>query len=442
MRLTSVPVSKEIHGGLPVGEFFTRDAVEVLPALLQKYAGKATLIYMDPPFMTGQTFQLRQRYGEKGYRSGATRIINVEAFHDFSIRKQNEYLDMMKTALMGCRELLHQNGTIYVHVDQRLSAHIRLLLDEVFGQKRFMNEIIWHYKSGGRSTNSFSHKHDNILVYSKDENPYFNVQAVAEKRGIEKRNNMKRVVGEDGHVYYTIKSAGKTYSYSDDDLMSPGDVWSDIAHLQQKDPERTGYDTQKPEKLLERILLASSPEGGLTVDLFSGAGTTCAVAARLGRRFLGCDSSMASESVVRKRLLETGKGYMLYPGKANESAPSLAIRYTKNGEKGYSIQMMAYAPDTESLPVKNGETVQMKLGYGATSGDEVCIGGACEGYEALDYWAAGHIKNRVFHIRAHSFRSCKNPALETLFNIEKGEGTPAIHTVDAYGNSSYFIIED
>ncbi len=441
MRLTAVPVSKETHGGMPTGEFFTRDSVEVLPALIQKYGGKATLIYIDPPFMTGQTFQLRQRYGEKGYRNDSTRTINIEAYHDFSMRKQNEYLDMMKKVLTGCRELLHQDGTIYVHVDQRLSAHIRLLLDEVFGQKRFMNEIIWHYKSGGRSSNSFSHKHDNILVYAKDENPYFNVQAVAEKRGSEKRNNMKRVMGEDGHVYFTIKSAGKTYSYSADDLMSPGDVWNDIAHLQQKDPERTGYDTQKPEKLLERILLASSPEKGLAVDLFSGSGTTCAAAAKLGRRFLGCDSSMASECVVRKRLLETGKGFLLYPGNTEAPLPSLSIRYSTNGKKGYTVQMVSYSPEIENAALK-GEIRQLKLEDSAMTGDKIMLGEECEGYEALDYWAAGHIQNRVFRVCAYSFRSGRNPALETVFEIPGGDGQPAIHTVDAYGNSNYFAIED
>ena len=121
-----------------------------------------------------------------------------------------------------------------------------------------------------------------------------------------KRNNMKRTVDENGKLCFSIRSGGKTYTYYEDTPVYPSDVWADIEHMHQRDPERTGYATQKPEALLRRIISASCPEGGLVADLFGGSGTTAAVAAKLNRRFLTIDASPASLGIVRKRLLSAG----------------------------------------------------------------------------------------------------------------------------------------
>ena len=139
-------------------------------------------------------------------------------------------------------------------------------IDKIFGEKNFLNEIIWHYQSGGRAKRHFSRKHDNILFYRKSPKHYFNIEAVGKERGTKKRNHMKMQVDNNGKVSWTIKSGGRVYRYYQDSKIYPSDVWTDISHLHQRDPERLGYDTQKPEALLERIILSSSRPGDLVAD--------------------------------------------------------------------------------------------------------------------------------------------------------------------------------
>ncbi|MDP2892641.1 MAG: site-specific DNA-methyltransferase [Bacillota bacterium] len=439
MRLIPTECYKEVHGKNLRGEFYSQSAQEALPALLEKYAEKVSLIYLDPPFMTGQKFQMKQRYGEAGYRGDTRSMLELPAFEDHSARNRSSYLAEMKEILLGCRELLSDEGSVYMHVDQRLSAHMRLLLDEVFGEKQFSNEIVWHYKSGGRSADSFSHKHDNIFVYSKGAKPYFDISAVSERRGAGKRNHMKKMVGEDGRVYFTIRSGGKLYSYSEDDLLFPGDVWDDLPHLQQKAPERTGYDTQKPEKLLERIIVASCPEGGCAADLFAGSGTTLAVAAGLKRRFIGVDNSPASLHVVRKRLLDTGCGFELIGREDAAYVPGLKVRLASS-DGGHSIQLISYSAQAEKRE-RDQSYRQMNIEESTIGGEEAAFGFAGEGFEALDYWAAGHIREGVFAAAAGAYRSTKGPALHTLLYLPRSEGELCIHTVDAYGGSAFFTLQ-
>jgi len=178
------------------------------------------------------------------------------------------------------------------------------MMDEIFGYENFLNEVIWHYKSGGRSREFYSNKHDVLLIYTKTKKYVFNADAIGVQRGEVTNHHMKRNVDADGRVYWTIRSGNKIYKYYEDDLLTPEDVWTDISHLQQKDPERLGYFTQKPEALLKRIILASSNPGDIVADFFCGSGTTLAVAEKLGRRWIGSDLSRYAIHVTRKRLLE------------------------------------------------------------------------------------------------------------------------------------------
>lgn len=285
--------SEELHPHGGPGRFLLSRAEDALPALLADYRGRVQLIYLDPPFGTGDVFHLKLPRGGKR--------LSIPIFSD--TRPEAEYLGWMRTILEGCRELLSPTGALYLHIDYRMSAQLRLLLDEIFGRQHFMNEIIWSYKTGGRSTRRYPRKHDNILFYRKSSRVYFNISAVGKPRGAERRNHMKRFVDADGRVCFSIRSGGKTYTYYEDTPVYPSDVWTDIEHLQQKDRERVGYATQKPEALLERIVLASSREGDLVMDLFSGSGTTAAVASRLGRRFVAVDASPAALYTLRQRQL-------------------------------------------------------------------------------------------------------------------------------------------
>ena len=269
------------------------DKSAVLPALLTEFAGQVDLIYIDPPFMSGRDF-----------------ICGTQlAFSDKWGRDLDAYLQWLYETFMLLKLLLASDGSLYVHLDWRVTHYARVILDQVFGFHTgtdgpgFKNEIIWHYQSGGRSLKRYARKHDSILFYSKSAQYCFHGERIGERRGTKKRNHMKKSMDTSGRVHWTIRSAGRLYSYNEDTPMTPSDVWSDISHLHQKNPERNGYATQKPAALLERIILASSEENDLVLDCFCGSGVTPTVAEQLGRRWIACDQSELALTMTRERLL-------------------------------------------------------------------------------------------------------------------------------------------
>ena len=317
------------------GAFYLGKAEALLPELLSRYRGQISLIYLDPPFGTGDTF--RMKLLQKG------RPVTVPVYDD--ARSGEEYVEWMRTILTGCHELLNPSGSLYLHIDFRMSARMRILLDEIFGERNFMNEIVWCYRSGGRSKRYFPRKHDTILFYRKSAKSYFSIEAVGIQRGPERRNHMKRVLDSSGKVGYSIRSGSKTYVYYEDSLIYPSDVWTDIEHLQQKDSERSGYATQKPESLLKRIILSSSRPGDLVCDLFSGSGTTASVALQTGRRFLAADSSPFALYLLRERLLQKASNLSLF-----HSEGSLEIHFPEPEEPvhaEYSMVIRGGAPGVE-----------------------------------------------------------------------------------------------
>ncbi len=269
------------------------DKSAVLPALLPEFAAQVDLIYIDPPFMSGRDF-----------------ICGTQlAFSDKWGKDLDAYLQWLYETFMLLKLLLAPDGSLYVHLDWRVTHYARVILDQVFGfytgtdGPGFKNEIIWHYQSGGRSLKRYARKHDTILFYSKSAQYCFHGERIGERRGTKKRNHMKKSVDTYGRVHWTIRSAGRLYSYDEDTPMTPSDVWSDISHLHQKNPERNGYATQKPAALLERIILASSEENDLVLDCFCGSGVTPTVAERLGRRWIACDQSELALTMTSERLL-------------------------------------------------------------------------------------------------------------------------------------------
>jgi site-specific DNA-methyltransferase (adenine-specific) len=291
------------------------DRNSVLPALQAEFAGAVDLIYIDPPFMTGRTF------------SNGGQVAYSDIWHN----DLDGYLQWLYETLHQLYMLLSVEGSLYIHLDWRVTHYAKILLDEIFGTSAqangpgFKNEIIWHYQSGGSSQRYFARKHDTILLYTKSGQYCFHGERVAAQRGKQKRNHMRKEVGPDGRVSWSIRSAGRTYIYSEDATMTRTDVWSDISHLHQRDPERTGYATQKPEALLERIILASSNENQLVLDCFCGSGVMPAVAGRLGRRWIASDKSEVSIAMTRKRL------------QTDEQMQPFALQYVNNKEHMSSI---------------------------------------------------------------------------------------------------------
>jgi len=264
--------------------------LNALKNLLNKgYAGKIDLIYIDPPFGIGKRFENK--------KSGM-------AFDDKVIG--SEYLQFMYERLILLRELLSDEGSIYLHCDWHKSHHLRFLLDEVFGEENFVNEVVWHYQQGIKGQTSFGRKHDNIFVYSKTSVNIFN-KIFLPTTDPDRYN----LIDEDGRNYLFGGTGMNAKFYADsarpcDDVWTWLDKWDNnrVNQVNQSGHERLDYPTQKPEALLERIVKASSNEGSIVLDCFMGSGTTQAVAQKLGRKWIGIDCNKDSIETVKKRFLK------------------------------------------------------------------------------------------------------------------------------------------
>lgn len=283
------------------------DNLLVMGSLLEKFAGKIDLIYIDPPFATGADFSFSTIIGESEQEVFKEQsAIEEKAYRDTWGRGTASYVTMMSERLRLLRELLSQGGSIYVHCDWHVSHLLRAVLDDAFGAGNFVNEIAWHYFGFKRKTaKNFPRKHDTILVYANGDDHIWNVQYKPHRPEYVARFKKDK----DGRLYrddVNPTGGGARTIYLDE---VPGDivdsVWDDIPPVNPMGAERWDFPTQKPEALLERIVKASSSEGSLVADLFCGSGTAFAVAEKLGRRWIGCDLGRWGIHVTRKRLLST-----------------------------------------------------------------------------------------------------------------------------------------
>lgn len=292
------------------------DNLLVMGSLLEKFAGKIDLIYIDPPFATGADFTFATEIGDSNLEVTKDQsIIEEKAYRDTWGKGADSFIAMIYERLILMRDLLAEDGSIYVHCDWKTSGLFHCVLNEVFGTANFRNEVIWHYPGREMHINSkFNCKHDTVFFYAKTERATLNMDAVAIPYDKEERlKGLRRKVhvDESGRewVWETRGQASgqEPYKRYVDEIISQGkalnDVWSDLQFLRGNHPERAAYPTQKPQALLERIIRASSNEGDLVADFFCGSGTTMAVAEKLGRRWIGCDLSRWAIHVTRKRLL-------------------------------------------------------------------------------------------------------------------------------------------
>jgi DNA modification methylase len=275
------------------------DNLLVMGSLLEKFAGKVDLIYIDPPFATGTDFSFSAAIGEEGQAEKQQTMIEEKAYRDTWGDGLHSYLEMVAAGLPAMRDLLKDNGTIYVHIDWTVGHYLKTVLDEIFGRAFFRNEIIWYYTNKlGTGGNTFDKHHDNLLVYVKSKtwthNPLWRPVKLQKPQPVTKKIDGERVWvrDEDGNRVYEMGKAE----------VKVGDVWP-IPYINPVANERLGFATQKPEALLQSVVEASSNEGDLVADFFCGSGTSCAVAERLNRRWIGCDLSRWAIHVTRKRLL-------------------------------------------------------------------------------------------------------------------------------------------
>lgn len=274
-----------------INKIFWGDNLQVMSHMLKDYRGKIDLIYIDPPFDSKADY--KKKIDLKGIGKATSDSSSFEEKQYGDIWTNDEYLQFMYERLVLMRELLTDTGSIFLHCDWHKSQHLRCLLDEIFGPDNFRNEIIWSYKSAGMSTTTFPRKHDNIFYYSKTSNRKFFPIYVPHEEKV-----LKRFQRDENGPYQLVN--GKKY-YVNPQGKPIEDVWEIL--LANRDSQRTGYPTQKPEALIERILNCATGKGDLVFDCFMGSGTTQAVAMKLGRRFIGADINLGAIQTTTKRLL-------------------------------------------------------------------------------------------------------------------------------------------
>ncbi len=280
---------------------------------LPSMRGMVDLIYIDPPFDSKADYRTKVSLPNISLSQKPT-VIEQFAYSDTWKDGTVSYLEMLYPRLVLMRELLSEQGSIYVHIDWHIGHYVKVLLDDIFGKDNFRNEIIWCYSVGGKGSRFYGRKHDSIYWYSKSDRYIFDGKnpLVASQR--KPNSHMRLKVDESGREYQekTDRKSGKVYRYYVDEGKIPNDYWVDIEQLNREDAERVGYDTQKPARLLKRIIAASSNESSLVCDFFGGSGTTAAVADRLGRRWITADIGKPATMVMRKRFIDQSVNPFLY----------------------------------------------------------------------------------------------------------------------------------
>ncbi len=289
----------------------------------QGWAGNINLIYIDPPFFTGADFTVRTKLGDEEIEKEPS-IIEERAYKDTWSGGIASYLKYMYERLVLMRELLAENGSIYVHLDWHVGHYVKVMMDEIFGYENFRNEVVWHYRRWTAESDKFQNMHDTILYYGKSQNPTFNKVDLPARDYLQERKlkgwnsntiqtakeRIRQLIVYDKEAFEEAVKIGRVdpkewdrVVYAEQRTVAASDVF-EIPFINPVAEERVGFATQKPEALLERIILASSNPDDLVLDCFVGSGTTLAVAEKLDRRWIGCDLSKFAIQVARKRLLD------------------------------------------------------------------------------------------------------------------------------------------
>jgi adenine-specific DNA-methyltransferase len=274
----------------------------VMNSLLDQFAGRLDFCYIDPPFATGADFSFTAVVGDDELELDKEQsTVEEKAYSDTWGAGATSYLTMMSERLELIRGLLADEGTMIVHCDWHMSSHIRLLLDEVFGRDRFLNEIVWTYKRWTTRVSLLPRLHDTLFWYAKGQKYVFNQPMVPNVTP----NPSQYVSAKDsrGRTVVLRDEEGRPIKRDVRDEIPVADYW-DVPLMSPVSVERVGFPTQKPERLLARLVEMATEPGALVADFFSGSGTTMAVAEKLGRRWIDCDLGRFGIHLTRKRLLE------------------------------------------------------------------------------------------------------------------------------------------
>jgi len=376
----------------PENQLILGDNLIVMSALLPDFRGRINLIYADPPFFTNRRYPMRIGRGEDSRLPQEWQLAEGYPDHWPNI---DTYLDMLYPRLKLMYDLLAPTGTLYLHLDWHANAYARLLLDELFGSDHLLNEIVWVYHGPSPIRSAFNRKHDTILVYTKGEKFTFNVDQVRQpydpttvktfasspKAGFGKIPNLERGKVPEDWWYFPV-----------------------VARLHR---ERTGYPTQKPEALLERIILASSNPGDSVADFFCGSGTTAVKAAKLGRQFIASDLSFRAIHTTRTRLIMAG-------------SPVFAIKQVKGIEATRSDIHIAGSPHL----ILDNQSVKLEVNQ----------------IEGIDYWEIDPAwDGKLYRSATQAVRPRGRESIIDHLDLPniKGNLPISVRVVDIHGNTSW-----
>lgn len=298
-----------------INKIFWGDNLQVMSHMLKDYRGSINMIYIDPPFDSKADYKKKIKV-KNNKAEGDISSFEEKQYGD--IWTNDEYLQFMYERAILLRELLSDEGTLFLHCDSHQSMYLRCVFDEIFGPEYFKNDIIWHYeKWTAPSGDSFQKNHDTIFMYSKGKNKFNTLKEIT--KNLEQKYKNGYLIGggygSNGLVVYDkdnpkvqelIASGKYQVHYADMKGKPLSDVWY-IPFINPQALERTGYPTQKPEQLLERIIKVSTDPGDLVFDCFMGSGTTQAIALKLGRKFIGADINLGAIQTTTKRLVSISK---------------------------------------------------------------------------------------------------------------------------------------
>ena len=435
----------------------------VMRCLLEDFSNKIDLIYIDPPFATGGNFPFKIIIGENGEYEVVT------SYFDTWKGGIDGYLDFLYPRFLLMKELLSETGSIYIHLDWHVVHYIKLMLDEIFGIANFRNEIIWMYPAASaRTRNFFIRSYDAILFYTKSDDYIFNDDP---NIYMEYSNRVKNALKEDekGKFYYRGGSHnGKKLSrkvYVKQDGIFPRDIWNDIPYVRANTVEYQAFATQKPERLLKRIILASTKENQLVADFFCGSGTTLAAAEKLGRRWIGCDSTSHAINICRKRILNIEKSYDLnsWNNEYNITPKAFEIKKTSVNKNNYELGNSSLIKDPLNSFQKGSPNFKFKVKQEKNSIAIILTDYLIPFLEDInedlrnkidtfldwiDYWSIDfNYNNRIFKPDWWSFRSQKNKSLQSesmpylMKEINSKGISIAIKVIDILGIESLQIYE-
>ncbi|MCI9596070.1 MAG: site-specific DNA-methyltransferase [Firmicutes bacterium] len=380
--------------------------------------GKLRLVYMDPPFYSKASYDAVIRLKSRKIPDDCA--IKPTAYDDSWKTGIEDYLRMLCIRLFLARDLLDEDGCCWVHLDWHAVHYVKILMDEIFGQRNFVNEIIWNYKSGGTGKRNFSRKHDTLLFYGKTSGHYFHpLQEKSYNRGYKPYCFKGVQEYEDELGWYT--------------LVNMKDVWQ-IDMVGRTSSERTGYATQKPEQLLCQIVESCTRPGDLCADFFGGSGTLAAAAQSLGRHWISCDMGGIAMACCLQRMAQKKSGFTVLQMRPDPWGDALELdvkieQLRGADEKKVTITLRAYHGRMDRIGLKDQEreTVEAFLRQ--------------DSLQLLAYWSVDFHYDGKTHRPEVSFPKAKEEIETVCERRGRDIHKISVRAVDVFGGTTLKVLD-